>query len=201
VFFFIFNNFLNVSSTTTDSTDGTKKWSVSKTREFPGHHISDCTNTDYFINPFRECHFDWHVHAAADLMPRDASALGMKGSQKMHPLIAACNLAGDYTARREILLYTMWPRLRRECRGGCKLASFLAKLIPRPWQLNAADLTRVKNFRLTPSLPPSPVIRARTSSAVLSLEKAASRSDERSADMVHVRDALAREILLIRPLL
>lgn len=103
-------------------------------------------------------------------------ARGKKGSRKMHPLIATCNLAGDYTARREILLYTMWPRLRRERRGGCKLASFLAKLIPRPWQLNAADLTRVKNFRLTP-----PIIRARTSS-VLSLEKAASRSDERSAD-------------------
>lgn len=138
-------------------------------------------------------------------MPRDARARGKKGSRKMHPLIAACNLAGDYTARREILLYTMWPRLRRERRGGCKLASFLAKLIPRPWQLNAADLTRVKNFRLTPFSPPpssfSPVIRARTSFAVLSLEKAASRSDERSADTVHVRNTLAREILLIRPLL
>lgn len=90
----------------------------------------------------------------------------------MRPLIAACNLAGDYTARREILLYTMWPRLQREYRGGCKLASFLAKLIPRPWQLNAADLTRVKNFRLTPPpLSPSLIIYARTSSVVFESRK------------------------------
>lgn len=31
----------------------------------------------------------------------------------------------------------MWPRLQGECRSGCKLASFLAKLILRPWQSGA----------------------------------------------------------------
>jgi len=64
------------------------------------------------------------------------TARGKKSSRKMHPLIGACNLR-EITRRDVRYYYTMRPRLWEECRGGCKLASFLAKLIPRPWQSGA----------------------------------------------------------------
>jgi len=52
------------------------------------------------INPFRECQFDEHVHAAVDLIPR-----GKKSSRKMASFNRCMQSAGDYTTRREILLY------------------------------------------------------------------------------------------------
>jgi len=46
------------------------------------------------------CHFDEHVHAAVDLIAR-----GKKSSRKMASFNRGMQSAGDYTTRRDIIIY------------------------------------------------------------------------------------------------